>query len=121
MAVLRSSGGPGRAFKLTWQGATVLKQLEAAVLTAFDDEAEEIAEDLKATLHKVTEQMANESFARVTVSGTKRQLALGSDAPHTAYHELGTSNFKGHPQIRAIADKHVSHITPRLKAALGGR
>lgn len=121
MAALTPSGGPGRSFRLTWRGATVSRQVDAAMRAALEDEAREVRADLQASLHRVTGEMAEKSFAEVTVSGTKRQLRLGSDAPHTAYHELGTSNYPAHPQIRAIADRHAPHITPRLRAALGGR
>lgn len=121
MAALRPSGGPGRAFKFTWQGATVLRQIEAAVDQALKAEAAEIHADLEASLHKVTGRMAAESFADVTVAGTKRTLRLGSEAPYSIYEEEGTSQRAGHHVIRTVADRHVSHITPAIKSALGGR
>lgn len=120
MAVFRPSGGAGRAFKLQWQGATVLRRIEAGVQKALDAEAAEIHADLQESLHKVTGRMARESFAEVTVSGTKRTLRLGSDAPYSVFEEQGTSQRPGHHVIRTVADRHVGHITPRLKAAVGG-
>lgn len=121
MAALRRSGGAGRRFKFVWQGATVFQQIDAAIAQALEDEAKEIRLDLLASLHKITGRMAAESFAEVSVAGTKRQLALGSDAPYSVYEELGTSRRPGHHVIRSVADRHAGHITQRLKAARGGR
>lgn len=125
MVAIRSSGGPGRGVKLTWQGATVFAKVDAGVQSALDDLAKEIEATLHRELHRYPKhkehQMADEAFAKVTVSGTKRTLSLGSDAPYTYWHEEGTSNFEGHPQIREIADRYAPQITPRLRAALGSQ
>lgn len=118
MAVFRSSGRG--ALKLAWQGATVERQLVAGVDQALKEEAAEIRADLFTSLHKITGRMANESFAEVSVAGTKRTLRLGSDAPYSIFEEEDTSQRAGHHVIRTVAQRHVGHITPRLKAALGG-
>lgn len=119
MAVFRQSGRG--SVKLIWQGATVSRQVEQAIQQAMAEEAAEVRADLRASLHKITGRMAAESFADVTVSGTKRQLALGSDVPYAIFEEQGTSQRPGHHVIRSVADRHVPHITPRLRAAIGGR
>lgn len=119
MAALRRAGRG--SLKFTWRGATVQRQIDQAVQQALDAEAAEVRDDLRASLHKVTGRMAAESFAEVEVRGTKRQLALGSDAPYSIFEEQGTSRRPGHHVIRQVADRHVGHITPRLRAALGGR
>jgi hypothetical protein len=121
VAALTPSGGPGRRFKLTWQGATVTRQVDAAVQRALDGRAQAALDALRSELHRDTGEMAERAFAEVSVAGTKRTLRLGSDAPHTAYHELGTSNYPAHPQIRAIADRIAPTITPAIRTALGGR
>lgn len=118
MAVIKQVGGK-RSGTFQWQGATVLKAWEDQIQAGLEAEAEEIAEDLAATLHRDSGQLADESFAVVEVRGTKRTIRAGSDAPHTAFHELGTSNFEGHPQIRQIMDRHVGHVTERIRAARG--
>jgi hypothetical protein len=118
MVALRRAGGPGQQFRYTWQGGRIAAQLQAAIAQGMEDEAKEIAEDLKATLHRWPESpihyLAEDSFAVVEVRGGRRTLVLGSDAPYTVYHELEPDN---HPQIREMADKHAPHITQRIKEA----
>jgi hypothetical protein len=119
MPALRRSGGPGGRTQFQWQGATVARQVTAAVQTALANEASEIRADLQASLHKVTGRMAAESFAEVSVAGTKRTLRLGSDAPYSVFEEEGTSQRPGHHVIRTVADRHTPHITPAIRAAMG--
>lgn len=118
MVALRTTGRG--ALTHTWQGATVTQAVDRAVEAALAGRAAAARAALSSELHRDSGQMAEQSFAEVGVSGGKRQLRLGSAAPHTAYHELGTSNYPAHPQIRAIADRIAPTISPAIRAALGG-
>lgn len=115
------SGGPyGRGnFTLRWRGATIRREIDAAVESALREEAAEVLADLQATLHVKTGEMNQGAFAEVGASGGKRSLAAGSTAEHTLYHELGTIYFEGHPQIRETMDRHIPHVTPRLRQKIG--
>jgi HK97 gp10 family phage protein len=97
----------------------VLRRLDAAITAGLEAEAQEVRQDLQASIHKITGRMARESFADVEVRGGKRTLVLGSDAPYAAYEELGTSRREGHPVIRQTADQHAPHITQRIAQAVG--
>lgn len=118
MVALRPAGRGGRSFKYTWRGGAVLRQIDAAVQAAFDERARAAKGLLEAELHRVSHEMANRSFAEVSLAGTRRSLKIGSDAPHTYYHENGTAYFEGHPQIRSIADRIAPTITPAIQKAL---
>jgi hypothetical protein len=119
MVALRRSGGPGGRTQFQWQGATVARQVTAAVQTALDGRARAALDALRSELHRDTGEMAARAFAEVSVAGTKRTLRLGSDAPHTYWHEMGSSNYPAHPQIRQIADRLAPTITPAIRAAMG--
>lgn len=119
MAALRRSGRHGSVV-FTWQGASVARAVEGAVSSALEAEATEVRGDLQGSLHVVTGRMARESFADVTVAGKKRVLRLGSTAPYAIYEEMGTSRRAGHHVIRSVADRHVGHVSGRIRAALGG-
>jgi hypothetical protein len=119
MPVLRPAGGPTRPpFRYTWRGGVVLRQINDAVEKAFEDRARAAKALLQAELHRVSHEMADKSFAEVGLSGRRRSLKIGSDAPHTYYHEIGTAFFEGHPQIRSIADRIAPTITPAIQRAL---
>ena len=107
----------GKSGTFQWQGATVLKAWEDQIQAGMEDEADEVEADLKATLHRDSNQMADNAFAVVEVRGTKRTLRAGSTAPHTVFHELGTANFEGHPQIREVIDRHAPHVTQKIREA----
>jgi hypothetical protein len=120
MVVLRQAGGPsGRgSFRFVWQGATIARQIDAAVAAALANRASAALGLLRSELHRDTGQMADEAFAEVDTAGGKRTLRLGSDAPHTYWHETGGA-YPAHPQIRAIADRIAPTITPAIRAAMG--
>lgn len=118
MAAIRT-GGSGGGARLTWQGATVLRAWEAQIQTGLEAEAKEILDDLHASIHVVSGDMRDKAFAEVTVSGTKRTLRAGSDSDHAIYEELGTSSRPGHPVIRQVMDKHIPHVTQKIRAARG--
>lgn len=120
---IRIAGGPrGRgAARFTWEGATVLRQWEAQIQAGMETLAEEIESDLRSNLHRVTDEMADNAFANVEVRGGKRTITAGSTAPHTAYHELGTSRYSAHPQIRQTIDRYAPRLTERIAAARRGR
>lgn len=119
MATVRSAGGPyGRGnFRQTWQGAQVLRAWEAQIQDGMDRLADEIEDELVSTLHRVSGEMADNAFASVEVRGGKRTISAGSTAEHTAYHELGTSTFEGHPQIREVIDRAAPRLTQTIAAA----
>jgi hypothetical protein len=119
MAAIRT-GGSGGSARFTWQGATVFRAWEAQIQAGMEAEAKEVLDDLRASIHRWphapgddTPHMADEAFAEVTVSGTKRTLRAGSDSDHAIYEEAR------HPIIRQVMDQHVGHITERIRSARG--
>lgn len=122
MVAARTAGGPyGRGnFRTTWNGATVLQQWQAQIQAGMETVAAETLAELISTLHRVSGEMADNAFATVAVRGTKRTIVAGSTAPHTAYHELGTTTFEGHPQIRKIIDQTAPKLTQHIAAARKG-
>jgi hypothetical protein len=113
MAVFTRSGGRGTATKFTWRGATVAQQITQAVERGMESEAQEIRADLFTSLHKLSGANAASSFAKVEIRGGKRVLVIGADMPYTIFEE------RRHPIIRAVADRHVNHITPAIREAMG--
>lgn len=100
-------------YKLTWRGATVLRQIDANIDQAMENLRDDIEQYLQSNLHRWTGQMADESFAELTYeTGKKRTLRVGSDAPHTLYHE-----FRYHPQLREALDMWAPKMTQYLQAA----
>lgn len=121
VAVTRAGGPYGRGnFRTTWRGATVLQQWQAQIQAGMERVAAETLAELTSTLHRVSEEMADNAFATVAVRGTKRTIVAGSTAPHTAYHELGTTTFEGHPQIRGVVDRQAPRVTQSIAAARRG-
>lgn len=123
MVAVQSAGGPGGrgAFRQQWRGATIRQAMSAAIQSVMDDLAKEIEATLRSELHRWPKhqqhRLAEEAFAEVLATGGKRTLRAGSAAPYAAYHELGTSTFVGHPQIREIVDRYAAELTRRLQAA----
>lgn len=116
MAVIRAAGKD--AVRLTWNGATVLKAWEDQIQTGMDAEADEVLDDLHASIHEVSGDMRRKAFARVEVRGTKRTLVAGSDSGHAVFEELEPNN---HPVIRTTMDRHIPHISQKIAAARRGR
>jgi hypothetical protein len=116
MAQPRSAGGPGGrgSFRMTWQGATVLRAWEQQVRLGLETEAREIEADLKASIHVLTGQMRREASAWVEIRGGKRSIVAGSGAPYAIYEEAL------HPQIRLVVDRHAPHVTQKIAAARRG-
>lgn len=116
MAAFRLAGGPGGRgnFRVTWQGATVLRAIDQATQRAMDAEASEVLSDLVLSIHRKSGEMAEKAFAVVEIRGGKRALVAGSEADHAVYEEIR------HPQIRKVMDRHVGHVPPRIREALGG-
>jgi hypothetical protein len=114
MATFRQAGGPGGRgnFRLTWQGSTVLQEINQKLDRGLAAEAQEIRADLFTSLHKISGDNARSSFADVEVRGEKRTLVIGAAMPYTVYEEMR------HPIIRAVADRHVGHITQAIQEAL---
>lgn len=117
---LRPSGGGGQGFQLTWEGATVQQKILSAAIQALDEERDEIEQDFRyrLELHRDTGEMLAQSYVIVEVRGTKRNLILGSSAPHTYWHEVNPYNYPPHPVIRETMDAHIPHLTQRIREAV---
>jgi hypothetical protein len=111
-------------FTFTWRGSALQIAKRAGEAAGAEKTRAEIEDYLKATLHRVTGQMARESFAVVHSTDQETVLQAGSDAGHTVYHELGTSNFVGHPQLRATQDAYgerfAASVVNGIRSAIGG-
>lgn len=103
----------GSGYKLTWRGGVVLKEIDSNIDSAMSNLQSDILNYLQTNLHRYTGQMADEAFAELSIeSGKKRVLRVGSDAPHTIYHEL-----RYHPQLREALDEWAPKVTQYLQAA----
>jgi hypothetical protein len=118
MAVI-SQGGSGGGVRFEWRGATVLKAWEDQIQAGMQAEAAEVLDDLRNSIHVQSGDMRDEAFAEVEVRGTKRTLRAGSASDHAIYEELGTSRRPGHPQIRGVMDRHIPHVTEKIRQARG--
>ena len=118
MAVV-SKSGQGGAARFMWRGATVLDSWIEQIQAGMEAEADEVLADLRSSIHVVTGDMRDKAFARVDVRGTKRTLVAGSDSEHAVFEELGTSRRPGHPQIRGVMDRHIPHVTEKIRDARG--
>lgn len=110
---------------LTWNGDVLLARVEAAVDGAVNDRAEHIEERLHAELHRWAltppdeHFLADDAYAVVYHVGARWVLSAGSEAPYTIFHEKGTSNFVGHPQIRQIVgDQEGSRFAAAVRDAV---
>lgn len=122
---LRKSGGPyGRgAFRFTWRGGYISTAITDAMEQAMKEQATVVRNRLRRELHKWPKhrkhELSRRAFARVELRGDNRKarvLIAGSNARYTVYHELGTSRFIGHPQIRQIMDEERLQLAPRIRA-----
>jgi hypothetical protein len=119
MAVV-TTAGRGKNFRYQWRGATVQREWLAQIEAGMKAEAAEVLADLRSEIHVQTGEMRAKAFAEVVVAGTKRTLRAGSTAPHAAAEELGTTRRPGHPQMRAVFDRHQRHVTEKIRAARKG-
>lgn len=104
----------GSGYKLTWRGSTVLREIDESIDSAMRDLQSDILNYLQTNLHRYTGQMADEAFAELTVeSGKRRVLRVGSDAPHTIFHEL-----RYHPQLREALDEWAPKVSAYIRQAL---
>lgn len=113
---LRQAGGPGGrgAFRLTWRGGTVARAISDAVERGCQTHASVLRQRFRSEFHRVTGDMAEKSFAVVEVVGGRKVVRGGSTSDHTAYHELGTARYSGHPQIRQIMDEENPRLGSRI-------
>lgn len=103
-------------YKLTWRGATVLREIDSRVDEAMERLKDEVQSYLTSNLHRYTGQMADESFAEIeVVRGKKRKLVAGSDAPHTLFHEI-----RYHAQLRETLDIFAPKLSQYIREALSG-
>ena len=114
-------GGRGGGVQFTWRGATVLRAWEAQVEAGMRAEADEVLGDLRSSIHVWTGDMRRQAFARVEArGGGKRTLVAGSASEHAVYEELGTSRREAHPVIRQVVDRHIPHVTQKIRNARSG-
>lgn len=128
---LRASAASGNASGLTftWRGGRVVQIVTQALADEMEQQRSDIEATLRRELHRypshTEHRLADEAFAEVTVRSGRRTLTAGSRAPYTAFHELGTSTFEGHPQIREIMDRFIPVLLPRIRRRIqesgGGR
>jgi hypothetical protein len=105
---------------LTWNGNTLVRQIEAAVGRALDERAAAIESRLHAELHRWPRTppdqhyLADLAFAVVYHVGGTWTLSGGSEAPYAIHHEL-----KYHPQIRQIVgDEEGPKVAAAVTAAV---
>lgn len=125
----------GRA-RFTWRGAEFKREVDEVVLQALGELRDEIERYLQANLHRLTNDMANKSFAIVDISGRtslRRRLVIGSTSTHAVYHEKGwvrrsktdegtvVASFEGHPQFQQAMQMYAPQVTQRLRAAARAR
>ena len=110
----RQFGGPGGRFGFSWNGPALVRGKFRAERRAAERVRSELEAYLKSTLHVQTGEMRDKSFVEIVQTDIETTLVAGSDAPHTAYHELGTAHFAGHPQLRQAMDL----FGPRFKTAV---
>ncbi len=122
---LRKAGGPyGRGgFRFTWRGGYLRTAVTEGIDQAMKEQQKRILSRLRRELHKYPKhrrhQLAPRAFCRVDVVGNERvarRLVAGSNASFAVYHELGTSKFVGHPQIRQIMDQERLQLAPAIRA-----
>jgi hypothetical protein len=100
---------------MVWEGATVQRAWEAQIAAGMGDEAAEIEQDLRSSIHMVSGEMRRQAFAEVETRGGKRTIVAGSGVPYAVYEEAR------HPQIRLVVDRHAPHVTRKIAAARTGR
>jgi HK97 gp10 family phage protein len=100
-----------------WNGDRVLQQWLGQIDAGLEDEAAEILDDLKSSIHVVTGEMRDMAVSRLEVRGADRALVIGSDSEHAAYEEFGTSRRPAHPVIREVADQHFPHVGEKIQKA----
>lgn len=119
-------------FDFRWNGAALEMAMRSGLASGAEKTRSAVESHLKATLHRVSGQMADESYAVLLTTDNETVLLFGSDAPHTAAHELGWHrlgpngeiSFEGHPQIREIGDtfgpKFAADVSNGIRAATRG-
>lgn len=109
----------GSAFR--WNGPALIAAKNGAVDDALGKLAQDIDAHLASELHVWTGEMRDKRFAEVDQRGDNPEVVFGSDAPHTAIHELFARNYPPHPQIRSTGDLFGAQLGPRLVAAFRAR
>ena len=116
MAAITQTGGNRRIgsttpFHFSWRGARVIDAQRRAQDDALEQERREVLDDLLTSIHVETGWMRALAFARVEIRGDRRVLEAGSGADYAIYEEAR------HPQIHMVMDRHVPHVTGRLRDA----
>lgn len=122
MVAVRQSGSPyrGTTFRMTWEGARIAAQIDAAVQKAMDETAAE-AEQIARSLSRVdTGHMQAELTAAVSAAAGRRQIVISGGASYTIFHELGTVKMSAQPMIRPAIDQTAPKLTARIRAASSG-
>lgn len=125
MVAIRQAGSPygGRGdFRMTWRGAQVAAQIDAALQAAMDETAQAARTNAQGRARVDTGAMRDSIDATVTGGGgRKRTLTLSIGVPYGIFHEIGTSRISAQPMIRPAIDEEAPRLTQRIRAALGSR
>lgn len=113
VAVTQGRLGNRQGYRFTWTGDAVRRRVNEAMLREVESVAALLEGYLRSTLHRITGDMADKSFAEVDVRGAVIILRFGSDSEHAMAHEI-----RWHPQIRQTADIWIPKVIAQVVAAL---
>jgi hypothetical protein len=106
-------GAGGARYRFDWTGEAARLKVAEAVLRDMESFAALLEGYLRATLHRVTGDMADKAFARVEVRGNLIVIVAGSESDHTIFHEL-----RYHPQLRQTMDQWAPRIAAGIAATV---
>lgn len=105
--------GNRTSYRFKWTGDQVRRKVAENVLREMESVAALIEGYLRSTLHRWTGEMADKVYSEVDQDGSRIIIRVGSDAPHTFYHEV-----KYHPQLRATLDVWAPRLASVIAAAM---
>lgn len=119
MVAVRQAGGSSN-FRMTWYGARIASQIDAAVQQAMDETAAAAKANAQGRARVDTGAMRDSIEAEVsTTGGGRRRMVLSIGVDYGIFHELGTSRISAQPMIRPAIDAEAPKLTQRIRAALG--
>jgi HK97 gp10 family phage protein len=117
------AGGPytGRgSFRLSWYGARIAGQIDAAVQRAMDETAAAAKAEAQSRARVDTGAMRDSIDAVVSTTGAgRRRMVLSIGVPYGIFNELGTSRMSAQPMLRPAIDLEAPRLRERIRAALG--
>ena len=113
VAVTQGRLGNRTGYTFRWQGDQTRRKVAEAVLSDMESVAALIEGYLRSTLHRITGDMADKSYAEVDQQGNRIILRFGSDSDHAFWHEV-----RWHPQIRQTADVWIPKLIAQIRAAM---